>query len=170
MAVITQRNAEHYMLETSDLLTADNKNFVFEAYDNQVNSFTSQEVQTFNTVRLNTAPEIYDFSSNILTVARAGIYLFTIRMALQSSGAADAEAAFFLQEDPDTGSFSTVTGTTCYIAMPATMRQTAQITVPLRVGFDYRYQVSVLRTVGSGTISTLSGTPSFSCLCLFQNG
>jgi hypothetical protein len=103
-----------------------------------------------------------------MTLTTAGLFLFMVRISLQASST-DHEAAFFLEEDPDTGIWATILGSTAYVGIPGSMRQTVQMVTLVRAGLNYRYRVSMLRTTGAGTISTV-GNPVMTVVRLFQNG
>jgi hypothetical protein len=169
MPAIQTRNADMQMLGGADHLRSLDRNFLFEAYHNSSNSFTAETVLGLDTQRLNHAPEYFLLASNILTVMEAGVYLFNLRSAMQMSGGVAGQAAFYLQQDPATGTFATVPAALSYVYLPANLNASVQIVVPLLVGFNYRYRIAAIRTSGTGTVSTVNQTTTLSAILLYNN-
>lgn len=169
MPAIQTRNADMQMLGYPDHLRAQDRNFIFEAYHNSSNSFTAEAVLGLDTIRLNHAPEYFQLAASVLTIDEAGVYLFNLRSTMTMSGGAAGQAAFYLQQDPATGTFTTVLAALAYVYLPASLNASVQIVVPLLVGENYRYRIAAIRTSGAGTISTLSQTTTLSTLLLYNN-
>lgn len=169
MPAIQTRNADAQLLGSVDHLFARDRNFVFEAYHNGSNLFTVETVLGLDVVRQNFTEELYDLSGNILTLYAAGVYLFSFRSSFSISGGGVGQAAFYLQEDPATGVFATVPVALGYVYLPASLNNTLQITVPLRVGLNYRYRLAAVRTSGGGNVSTINQTTTLSAVLLYNN-
>lgn len=169
MPAIQTRNADAQLLGGVDHLFAADRNFIFEAYDNLSDAFTAEQVLGLDVERINHAPEFFSLAANILTVAIAGVFLFNIRSTFAMSGGGAGQVAFYLQEDPDTGTFVTIPSALSYVYIPAALNATAQIVVPVLVNFDYRYRIAAIRTSGAGTVSTVNQTTTLSAVLLYNN-
>jgi hypothetical protein len=169
MPAIQTRNADMQLLGGADHLRALDRNFIFEAYHNSSNSFTATTVLGLDTQRLNHAPEYFVLASNILTIEEAGVYLFNVRTTLTITGGAAGQAAIALEQDPATGTFTTVLSGLCYVYIPPALNASMQLVVPLLVGENYRYRITGIRTSGSGTVQTLSQTTTLSALLMYNN-
>ena len=167
--IIQTRNADAQLLGSPDHLWAKDRNFAFEAYAASSESFTGETVLGIGNQRQNFSPEIYDFSSNILTIFQPGVYLFSYHSSFTMSGGVAGQVAVYLQQDPATGTFTTVLGTIQYVYLPANLNASMQCVIPLLVGINYRYRIAAIRTSGSGNVSTISQTTELSAILLFNN-
>ena len=169
MPISQVRNSDAQLLGSADHGLAKDKNFVFEAYHSSSNTFTAETVLSLNVVRQNFTEELYDLTSNVLTLYQAGVYLFNLRTSFSMSGGVAGQAAFYLQEDPATGVFATVLASVGYAYIPASLNTTLQISVPLRVGSNYRYRLAAIRSSGTGNVSTVSQATTLSAILLYNN-
>lgn len=170
MPIVSTHNASHHQISSADQLDVENNNFGAEWYDAAGGtSFLGTTVVPLGTERHNSAPEIYDLASNILTIAEAGLYLFHFAATGANSGSAELIAAMTLDEDPATGVFAAVPGTLTYATWfngSGTMFNSAL----LRVGIDYRYRLAVSRIGGAVTPTLVANASHLSVVRLFKNG
>jgi hypothetical protein len=166
MPVIQTRNAEAQMLGSADHLATLDRNFAFSAYNTSAESFVSTTVLGLNTVTLNFTPDIFDLTSNILTLGLAGMYLLRMRSAVTMSGGGAGAAAFMLHEDPDTGSWGVVPASTVHVYLPASTDVSWEASFVLRAQANYRYRIAGVRTAGAGNVGTLNNSTSLFAVLL----
>lgn len=169
MPAAQERNDEMARLLSADLLSSDDRNVAFEAYDTAGNTFTSLEVHSFNTTRLNTAPTVFSFDGSILTIAEAGIYQLSFHAVFVNVGATQlAEASILVDEDPATGTFAAVPAFAADVALPISGRNSAGCTCLRRVGAGYRYRVRVVRNSGVDTLAVVNNGSLLNAMRLFK--
>lgn len=169
MPVTQTRNADAQLLGSVDHLWARDRNFAFEAYGGGAENFTSETVFGLSTIRQNYTPELFDLSSNILTIFEAGVYLFSVRSTLTMTGGGAGQALVYLQQDPATGTFTSVVSSLTYVYIPPALNTTFQMVIPLLVGLDYRYRIAGIRTSGSGNVQTLNQSNNLAAILLLNN-
>lgn len=169
MPTTQSRNADAQLLGSVDHLWAKDRNFAFEAYGGGAENFVSETVFALTTVRQNYTAELYDLSSNILTIFEAGVYLFCFRSTVTMTGGGAGQVAISLQQDPATGTFTSIISTFNYVYIPPALNSTCQIVIPLLVGFDYRYRIVGIRTSGAGNVQTLNQSNNLSVILMLNN-
>jgi hypothetical protein len=168
MPVVGLRNADAQQIGSVDHLDVEDRNFGAEWYDSAGGTaFIGAITVPLATTRHNSAPEFYDMSSGILTVAEAGLYLLNFCVAVFKAGTSEGSFQAFLEEDADVGSFSLLPATTSYAT---TFSSSASVynSVLLQVGINYRYR---LRTATHGVVfTTVADGSKLSVIRLFKNG
>jgi hypothetical protein len=169
MPVVGLRNADAQLIGSVDHLDVEDRNFGAAWYDSVGGgSFAAAITVPMATERHNSAPEIYNMSSGILTVAEAGLYFFSFAVGVSHAGSTEMIFNIILEQDPDTGIFTEVPGTTTYTTF-LTGFGTGFNTALLRVGIDYRYRLRVSSLVG-GSNSLIANGSHLSVFRLFKNG
>lgn len=162
------RNASMQQLNSADLLDVEDRNWGAEWYDSIGGQATIGAVAVnLDAERHNSAPEIFDFSSDILTVLEAGLYQFNFCVAADKAGSTEGSFYAFLQEDPDTGIFADIPATTAYATVFSAPGSVSNSLVIL-AGINYRYRL-MFATHGV-TFTTIQDGSNLSVVRLFKNG
>lgn len=170
MPDIQQRNDQMSSLLTADLLSSDDRNVCFSCYDAIGQTFTTVVTHAMATVRLNTAPTIFDWTGTVLTIAEAGLYLLTVQATLlKVSLNAVAEGSFWLEEDAATGLWGTVVGASADLYLPTDGRNSSAILAIVLAGAGYRYRVRAARNVGSDTLGFAMNGSMLNVVRLYRN-
>lgn len=170
MPIAQVRNASMQELGSVDHLTTDNKNFGAEWYDSVGGTaFISATVVPLAGELVNSAPTVFDMDSSILTITEAGLYLFLYAVSASNPGSAEMVIESHLEEDPDSGVFSTVIGTTSYATYLSGWGTVFNSSL-LRVGIDYRYRLMASRPGGSASPTFIQNQSKLSVVRLFKNG
>lgn len=175
MPIVQTRNASMQQLNSADALDVEDNNFGGEWYDHAGGqSFTLGNplfVLNLDTEKINSAPTIYSMASNILTIAEAGLYLFSYQVMVSSGGQAVTHAV--LEQDPATGSFSvSIPAVTYFPTQGAGLSgiSTGVVTALIQVGINYRYRIRVEQSHGSTPMLTVADGSKLSVMRLFKNG
>lgn len=174
MASMQTRNASMQQLNSADALDVEDRNFGAEWYDHAGGqSFqlgTGPHLLNLDTEKLNSAPEFYAMVSDILTIAEAGLYLFSFQFMASTNG--NAVSHVWLEEDPDTGVFAVALPATAYFPTPASINGISTVTVTslIQVGIDYRYRIRFEQSHGSTPATTVADGSKLSVVRLFKNG
>lgn len=170
MPTVGFRNADAQNIGSSDHLSVFDRNFFAEWYDAAGGLlFLAADTVPLGTERHNSAPEIFDFSSNILTLTEAGLYLFFFSLTAQQSGSAEMIVQVYLEEDPDTGIFAVVPGTETTMTFFAGFGTLVNYAF-LRAGINYRYRLRVQRLGGTVTPTLTANGSKLSVVRMFKNG
>lgn len=177
MPIAQLRNASLQELGSPDHLPTENKNFGalwYDATGGQAFSLGSGDsTLNLDTEKVNSAPEIFSLSSDVVTLLTAGLYLFSFQlMAIHNGGSSACVNRFWLEEDPDSGSFSTVLPAVNYFPMAAipNSASSGMVTTLLRAGIDYRYRIRFNQSYGSSPLLTVADGSYLSIVRLFKNG
>lgn len=176
MPVIQTRNTEAQLLGSPDHLQTDDRNFAGEWYDatGGQDFILGGGPYTLNldTEKINSAPEVFDMSSDILTISAAGLYLFSFQLMVVHDGGSSAAAnRVWLEEDPDTGSFAQSLPAVNYFPMASLASvSTGVCTALIQVGIDYRYRIRFEQSYGSTPLTTVADGSKLTVVRLFKNG
>jgi len=175
MPIVQVRNASMEQLNSADLLDVEERNFGAEWYDHAGGQVillgTGPFTLNLDTERINSAPEFYSMAADILTIAEAGLYLFSFQLMLSSNG--DGINRMWLEQDPDTGTFVAVPSVITHIPTPAitvTGNSTGMVTSLIQVGINYRYRIRYEQITGSTPCTTVVDGSKLSVVRLFKNG
>lgn len=174
MPIVQTRNASMQELNSADALDVENNNFGAEWYDHTGGQSFQLGSGTFtlnlDTERINSAPEFYSMAADILTLADAGLYLFSWQLMVSANGLGVTHA--WLEQDPATAVFAAVPSAVTYFPTVngITGLSTAVVTNLIQVGLSYRYRIRFEQSHGSTpTVTVLDGS-KLSVVRLFKNG
>lgn len=164
------RNASMQQLSSADQLDVEDRNWGAEWFDSAGGTtFTAATVVPLAGERHNSAPEVYEMASNILTVREAGLYLILYTVTADQSLSSELNFQAYLELDPDAGSFAQFPGSTGYNTM---FNGAASISnyILLRLGIDYRLRLVVARIGGADVPALLQYESKLTIVRLFKNG
>lgn len=170
MPIAQVRNASMQEIGSTDHLKTDNKNFGAEWYDSAGGTtFIDAVTVPLAGEKINTAPTVFSMDSGVLTVTEAGLYLFNFSVTVNNSGSDEMIFQAFLQEDPATGTFATVIGTSTYGTLFAGNGSVFNSSL-VRAGISYRYRIRASRHGGVVSSQLLQNGSKLSVVRLFKNG
>lgn len=176
MPVVGHRNADAQEIGSTDHLSIFDRNFAGLWYD----SVGGQNfllgggpfTLNLNNEKINSAPSDFIMSDDILTLAKAGLYLFSFQlMAIHNGGSSAAVNRVWLEQDPATGTFAELLPAVNYFPMAALASvSTGCVTTLVQVGINYRYRIRFQQSYGSTPLKTVSDGSALNVVRLFQNG
>lgn len=171
------RNASMQQLSSADQLDVEDRNWGVEWYDSvggqDFSLGTGPHTLNLDTEKINPAPEIFSISTDVVTIAEAGLYLFTFQlMAAHDGGSSACVVHAYLEEDPDTTVFAQVISAVTYFPMGAIASSisTGVVTALVQVGINYRYRIRFEESYGSSPLTTVADGSKLSIVRLFKNG
>lgn len=164
------RNASMQQLNRADQLDFEDRSWGAEWFDSVGGtSFMSATVVPLAGERHNSAPEIYEMVSNILTVREAGLYLILYTVVADQAGSGELNFQAYLELDPDAGSFAQFPGSIGYNTIFNGAGSISNYII-LRLGIDYRVRLVVARIGGADVPELLQNESKLSVVRLFKNG
>lgn len=172
MPVLGIHNAEAQQIGSTDHLTVGNKNFAGSWCDQSGGtSFMGTAYIPLTQELINTAPEIFSVSSNILTILEAGIFVFYFTMSAKKPGSQTGQTIWYgnLEEDPATGVFAAVPATQIYGLFTAGQGAIGSHAI-IDVKANYRYRLAVaVAAAGEQPVLVAQGS-KLSAIRLYKNG
>lgn len=172
MAIAQVRNDEMVGLLGADLLPATDRNLAAEFYvSNEAFTFAAPHVVPLAATWLNLAPTLFtlDAVNYNVTITQAGIYRFDYDIGFdRSSGAEEATAIWWLEQDPATGTFTQVSYSWTVGNLRTVGAASCHGSKLMRVGTNYRYRLGGIRDVGTLNLKYWNaGSTRLGITCLY---